>query len=64
MQVDGKDLYLIMTAGAELDPDSLVAFCKQTLAPYKAPKAVEFVDSLPRAGLGKIDRGRLTQQER
>lgn len=53
-----------MTAGAELDPDSLIAFCKQTLAPYKAPKAVEFVDSLPRAGLGKIDRGRLTQQER
>ncbi|MFN7941246.1 MAG: benzoate-CoA ligase family protein [Thermoanaerobaculia bacterium] len=29
------------------------------LAPYKAPREVQFVDSLPRTHLGKIDRGRL-----
>lgn len=52
---------VVLERGAELDADSLIAFCKQTLAPYKAPKVIEFVDSIPRTGLGKIDRGKLVQ---
>jgi fatty-acyl-CoA synthase len=43
------------------DAQSLIAFCKQSLASYKAPKVIEFVASLPRTGLGKIDRGKLAE---
>ena len=50
---------VVLQPGAECDPETLIGFCKQTLTPYKAPKAVEFVASIPRTGLGKIDRGKL-----
>lgn len=46
-------------AGATLEPESVIRFCKERLAHYKAPKSVEVVSSLPRTALGKIDRGQL-----
>ncbi len=36
-------------------------FVKQQIAPYKYPRAVEFVDSLPRTATGKLQRFRLRQ---
>jgi fatty-acyl-CoA synthase len=51
--------FVVLNHGASCEPDSLIRFCKQSLASYKAPKAVEFVAALPRTGLGKIDRGKL-----
>ncbi|MGZ3611998.1 MAG: AMP-binding protein [Ktedonobacteraceae bacterium] len=41
---------------------TLQNFVKQNIAPYKYPRAIEFCDSLPRAGTGKIQRYRLRQQ--
>ena len=32
---------------------------KQQIAPYKYPRAVEFVDALPRTATGKLQRFRL-----
>ncbi len=40
--------------GAECTDDELIALCKKNLAGYKAPKSVEFVDSLPKNPSGKI----------
>jgi len=37
---------------------------KQTIAPYKYPRALEFVDALPRTETGKLQRFRLRQMER
>ncbi len=37
-------------------------FVKQTIAPYKYPRAVEFVDALPRTETGKLQRFRLRQK--
>lgn len=37
-------------------------FVKQTIAPYKYPRVIEFCDALPRAGTGKVQRYRLRQQ--
>jgi 2-aminobenzoate-CoA ligase len=37
-------------------------FVKQSIAPYKYPRAIEFCDALPRAGTGKVQRYRLRQQ--
>jgi acyl-CoA synthetase (AMP-forming)/AMP-acid ligase II len=34
--------------------DDIIAFCKNHLASYKAPRSVEFVDSLPKNAQGKI----------
>ena len=50
---------MVLNTGANCDDDSLIAFCKSSLASYKAPKVIEFVTRLPRTGLGKIDRGKL-----
>jgi fatty-acyl-CoA synthase len=51
--------FVVLNAGSSCEPESLIRFCKESLASYKAPKAVEFLSSLPRTGLGKIDRGKL-----
>lgn len=37
-------------------PEEIIEFCRQRLARYKAPKSVEFVDSLPKNASGKIDK--------
>jgi acyl-coenzyme A synthetase/AMP-(fatty) acid ligase len=36
---------------------------KERLAPYKAPKIVEFIDQLPRTQFGKPDRRTLRAME-
>ena len=51
--------FVVLSAGANCSAEVLIQFCKESLAPYKAPKAVEFISILPRTGLGKIDRGKL-----
>ncbi len=58
--------FVVLKEGAACEPESLIKFCKESLASYKAPKVVEFLSALPRTGLGKIDRGKLeamTRQE-
>jgi long-chain acyl-CoA synthetase len=40
--------------GASTTAQELIDFCKQRLARYKAPKSVEFVESLPKNPAGKI----------
>jgi 2-aminobenzoate-CoA ligase len=37
---------------------------KAQIAPYKYPRAIEFVPELPRTSTGKLQRGRLREQER
>ena len=51
--------FVVPRPGAVCSGDSLIQFCKESLATYKAPKVVEFISALPRTGLGKIDRGKL-----
>jgi 2-aminobenzoate-CoA ligase len=46
------------TASAELVKE-LQDFVKQQIAPYKYPRAIEFVDALPRTTTGKLQRFRL-----
>ena len=38
-------------------------FVKAEIAPYKYPRAVEFVDDLPRTETGKVQRFKLRQAE-
>src|SRR5437867_11175878 len=39
--------------------EELQEFAREYLEPYKAPRAVKFLDVLPRTHLGKVDRGKL-----
>jgi malonyl-CoA/methylmalonyl-CoA synthetase len=41
------------------DPDALLAFAAEHLAPHKRPRRVRYVDALPRNALGKVVRGLL-----
>jgi 2-aminobenzoate-CoA ligase len=50
------------TPSAEL-VDELQEHAKRELAPYKYPRAIEFVDKLPRTETGKIQRYRLRQAD-
>ena len=42
---------------------ALQAFVKREIAPYKYPRAIEFVDALPRTETGKLQRFRLRELE-
>jgi len=39
-------------------------YVKSRIAPYKYPRAIEFVTELPRTSTGKLQRSRLREQER
>ncbi|SEH51538.1 2-aminobenzoate-CoA ligase [Halopenitus malekzadehii] len=58
----------VVTAEGVTGDDALVEkiqnHVKDTLAPYKYPRAVEFVESLPRTETGKIRRTELRERER
>lgn len=52
--IEAVTAVIVRTAGAELDQESVLAYCQEHLAGYKRPKYVEFVDSLPKNPSGKI----------
>ncbi|MHB9149482.1 MAG: long-chain-fatty-acid--CoA ligase [Thermoleophilia bacterium] len=45
---------IVLRPGATLCADDVVVFCKERLSSYKAPKIVEFMESLPKSPTGKI----------
>jgi 2-aminobenzoate-CoA ligase len=51
--------FVVRNDDADVDAEALVAFCKERIAPYKAPREVEFVDALPRTETGKVQRYKL-----
>ncbi|MGH7486908.1 MAG: class I adenylate-forming enzyme family protein, partial [bacterium] len=56
--------FVVLHRGAQCGAEALIQFCKQSLASYKTPKLVEFVSTLPRTDLGKIDRAKLETMNR
>ena len=53
--------FVTLRPGASASADELVAFCRERLAHYKCPKAIEFGD-LPKTSTGKIQKFRLREQ--
>ena len=45
---------VVLRPGVAATDAELIAFCKDRIAHYKAPKEVRFLDALPRTGSGKI----------
>ncbi|HEX4447667.1 MAG TPA: long-chain fatty acid--CoA ligase [Polyangiaceae bacterium] len=48
--------YVVKRPDAALTAEELVAYCQASLAKYKTPRYVEFVEGLPRTSLGKIQK--------
>jgi long-chain acyl-CoA synthetase len=48
--------YVAWKAAPPATPEEVIAHCQAHLAKYKSPKFVEFVPSLPKTGLGKIQK--------
>jgi fatty-acyl-CoA synthase len=44
----------IVVLKEDVDPEALIEFAKQRLAPYKVPKSVHVVDELPKNASGKL----------
>ncbi len=54
--------FVSLRPGASLDEDELIAYCREHLAHFKCPKAVEFGE-LPKTSTGKIQKFRLRDKE-
>ena len=46
--------FVALREGADTTPDELIAHCQGQLARFKVPKAVTFIDALPRNPSGKV----------
>ena len=61
----GRRVHAIIEPADAADPptvDAVIAYAKDRLAAYKVPKTVELVDTMPRSGATKINRGRLVEE--
>jgi acyl-CoA synthetase (AMP-forming)/AMP-acid ligase II len=52
---------LVVTDGSDVDAEELIAHCRQSLAGYKCPKRIEFVETLPRTATGKLQKFKLRE---
>ena len=53
-----------MSPGSAIEPGALIAWCREEMANYKAPRRIELVDALPHTATGKVQKGRLRTMER
>jgi acyl-CoA synthetase (AMP-forming)/AMP-acid ligase II len=47
---------VVLHPGVTADADELIAFCRQRIAHFKAPRLVRFLSELPKTGSGKIQK--------
>jgi fatty-acyl-CoA synthase len=45
---------VVLKPGAQVTEEELLEFCRSRISHYKAPRSVEFLQSLPKTGTGKI----------
>jgi acyl-CoA synthetase (AMP-forming)/AMP-acid ligase II len=50
---------VVPAAGARPDPEAVIAWARQRIAGFKAPKSVDFIEALPRNASGKVLRREL-----
>ncbi len=55
----GEEVKAFVVTRSDVDAATLMAYCREWLANYKTPSEIEFVNSLPRNAVGKIDKKEL-----
>ena len=56
--------FVALKAGQNATADELIAFCRDRLAPFKVPRAIEFRETLPKTLIGKVLRRQLADEDR
>jgi len=56
--------FVVPRPGATVEPDALVAWCRERMANYKAPRYVEIVDALPLNASNKVLKYQLRERGR
>ena len=54
---------VVLKDGAQLDPETVIDWCREKLAAYKTPARVDIVKELPKSATGKILKRMLRQQQ-
>ncbi|MGW6928838.1 FadD3 family acyl-CoA ligase [Lentzea sp. NPDC054927] len=54
--------HIVTSPGLSLTSDEVIAFCRERLANYKVPRAVEFHPALPRNAMGKVLKTQLRKE--
>lgn len=52
---------IVLQPGAKVTEAEIIEFCRSEMAHFKAPKAVEFVEALPKTATGKLQKYRLRE---
>jgi len=55
--------FVVLKEGAQVKPRQLIHFCRERLAVFKCPSAIQFVTSLPKTSTGKIQKFILRERE-
>jgi acyl-CoA synthetase (AMP-forming)/AMP-acid ligase II len=45
---------VVKAPGAEIDEEAVIAWARERIAAYKAPKSVDFIEALPRNATNKV----------
>jgi fatty-acyl-CoA synthase len=53
---------VVLKPGQRAEEQELITFCRDRMAHFKAPKSVEFVDTLPKTATGKVQKFALREQ--
>ena len=55
--------FCVLKQGETATPEEVMEYCRENLASYKRPRAVEFIDELPRNQMGKVLKRVLREQQ-
>jgi fatty-acyl-CoA synthase len=55
--------FVVLRPGNEAGEQELIDHCRARIARYKAPKAIEFIDELPKTSTGKVQKFELRERE-
>jgi long-chain acyl-CoA synthetase len=56
--------FVVLKPGQTAAAEDLIAFCREQLAPFKVPRAIEFRDTLPKTLIGKVLRRQLAEEDK
>jgi len=56
-------VFVVLKPGESMAEEEVIEFCRQSLAAYKVPKYVEFLEDIPRTNMKKVDRKALREME-
>jgi len=54
---------VVLREGTREDPEEILGHCRRNMAPFKVPRAIEFVPALPRNAQGKVLKARLRDRQ-